>query len=158
VAVQRLVELAVSRRNERRLLARGGERLAQDGFLPLAAAHALLYVALPLEWAWAPWAGLGLHSVPALALALAASAWRYWAALSLGPRYTVHVIRLPGSPLVHRGPYRWMRHPIYRAVAVELPAVPLAFGAIATALLLFAAQGLALVHRIRVEERHLGLA
>jgi len=158
VFAQRLVELGVSRRNERRLLARGGQRLPSDGFLPIAASHALLYVALPIEWARGPWAGLGGYTAPALALALAAAAWRYWAAASLGGRYTVRVVRMPNEPLVRRGPYRWMRHPIYRAVWLEVAAVPLAFGAFATAALVVVTQAAALANRIRREERHLGLA
>lgn len=158
VIVQRAVELVVSRRNLRRLVAQGAVRAPHDGLTGIVAAHAALYVALPIEWWNAPWVGVGAHTAPALLVALAASALRYWAAVSLGPRYTIRVVRAPDVPLVAGGPYRWMRHPIYRAVAVELPAIPLAFGAVGTALLLFVGQSLALAHRIRVEERHLGLA
>lgn len=153
--VQRGVELVVSRRNQARLLARGGVRCSPDGFWPIAFVHGAIYVALPLEWMVAPWTGTGAHTAPALVLALAASAWRGWAAVTLGDHYTVRVIRVPHAPLVCSGPYRWMRHPIYQAVAIELPMVALAFGAIATGLAVFLLQGWALTRRIRVEERFL---
>lgn len=158
ILAQRAVELVVSRRNERRLLAAGGIRLPRDGFLPIAFVHATLYLTLPLEWFTAPWTGLGRHTGFALALAALAMSLRYWAAWTLGRRYTVRVIRMPDVPLTRRGPYRWMRHPIYRAVVVEVCAVPLAFGAVATCVALAILQGVVLSRRIRLEERHLRLA
>jgi methyltransferase len=39
------------------------------------------------------------------------------------------VFALPGRPLVKAGPYRWVSHPNYLAVAVEILVLPLAFGA-----------------------------
>lgn len=156
VALERLVELLLSRRNQRRLVAAGGVPLRRDGFGLLVAVHVLLYPALILEWGRAPWTGIGPWTLAFLAVAVLATALRAWAALTLGVRYTVRVVRSPG-PLVARGPYRWVRHPIYAAVAVEVAAVPLAFAAFATALVLGALNVVALARRIRREERHLGL-
>jgi methyltransferase len=65
---------------------------------------------------------------------------------------------LPGAPLVRRGPYRWLRHPNYVAVIVELASAPLMFGAWRTALAASALNLAALAIRVRVEERALGLA
>lgn len=158
LVVQRLVELGLSRRNERELLRRGATRARPDGLGPLIAVHAALLVALPLEGAAAPWAGLGAHTWILVTVAAAASILRYWAAYTLGPYYTVRVLRTPRVALVRRGPYRWTRHPIYFAVAIEVFAYPLAFGAVATSLTLGAVNLGALVHRVRLEERHLAAA
>jgi methyltransferase len=90
-----------------------------------------------------------------LALALAAQVLRYWAIRTLGPRWNVRVIVVPGAPVVTGGPYRFLRHPNYVAVVVEGFAIPLIHGAWGTALVFSAANALLLVVRIRCEERAL---
>jgi methyltransferase len=53
---------------------------------------------------------------------------RLWVLLTLGRRWTIRIIAVAGEPLVRRGPYRFMRHPNYAAVAGEMAVVPLALG------------------------------
>ncbi|KKL65134.1 hypothetical protein LCGC14_2157970, partial [marine sediment metagenome] len=45
---------------------------------------------------------------------------------SLGARWTTRVVALPGARHVRRGPYRFLRHPNYLVVALEIPLLPLA--------------------------------
>ena len=92
-----------------------------------------------------------------LALFAAAQALRYAAIAALGERWSVRVLALPAAPLVRRGPYRWLRHPNYVAVIVELAAAPMIFGAWRTALAASAVNLAALALRVRVEERALGI-
>jgi methyltransferase len=80
---------------------------------------------------------------------------RVWIVLSLGRWWTTRILSLPGAPLVKVGPYRWLRHPNYLLVAAELAVLPLAFGAVAVAIV-FSALNLRLVlRRIAIEERAL---
>ena len=65
------------------------------------------------------------------------------------------MIVIPGMPLVHSGPYKWFAHPNYVAVALEIAAAPLMFGAWRTALAGSVANALAMAVRIPVEERAL---
>lgn len=65
---------------------------------------------------------------------------------------------LPDAPLVTAGPYRYLSHPNYLAVGVELAALPLAFGCYATALIATLANTAALRRRIRIETRALARA
>lgn len=65
---------------------------------------------------------------------------------------------LPDAPLVTGGPYRYLSHPNYLAVGVELAALPLAFGCYATALIATLANTVALRRRIRIETRALARA
>jgi methyltransferase len=53
---------------------------------------------------------------------------RVWVLASLGDRWTTRIIILPGAPLVRRGPYRFIPHPNYTVVALEIAVLPLAFG------------------------------
>src|SRR2546430_5523219 len=92
----------------------------------------------------------------AVAGAMGAQALRYWAVASLGDRWNVRVIVVPGEPPVQRGPYRFMRHPNYAAVVLEILAVPLIHGCWLTAAVFSALHALVLRVRIRAEEAALG--
>ena len=157
LGLERLWELALSWKHERILLARGAERPPRDGFLAFVIIHSLLFVALPVEWMYAPYSRTGPSTWAFLALAAGAASLRYWVIATLKERWCARVLRLPDVPLVATGPYRWIRHPNYVAVAVELFAVTLAFGCVATSIVLGAANLGALLYRIRVEEEFLGM-
>jgi len=66
------------------------------------------------------------------------------------------VIVVPSQPPVRSGPYRFLRHPNYVAVCLEMLSVPLAHGAYLAALFFSLANALMLRVRIRVEEQALG--
>lgn len=156
VALQRALELRLSARHVRRLIAAGAVEHGRSHFPLLVALHTLWPVALAVEVV-----GGGARSGPlwpaCLALFVAAQALRGAAIAALGGRWTVRVLVLPGAPLVRRGPYRWLRHPNYVAVVVELASAPLIFGAWRTALAASALNLVALAIRVRVEQRALGL-
>lgn len=157
LAAERIGELALSRRNARRAFARGAVEVGQGHYRVMAAFHTLFLLACgaqaalweraagPLEWA-------------ALGGAVAAQALRYWAIATLGDRWNVRIIVLPGAAPVVGGPYRWVRHPNYVAVAMEMVCVPLVYGEWATALAFSLGNALLMVVRIRAEEGALGRA
>jgi methyltransferase len=155
LAAERLVELRISRRNAAWARARGGVEVGQRHFPAMAALHTGFLIACAAEVVL-----LGRPFVPALgwpmlALAAAAQALRYWAIASLGARWNVRVIVLPGAPVVSSGPYRWLRHPNYLAVVLEGFAIPLIHSAWLTAAGFSAANAMLLAVRIRCEERAL---
>lgn len=151
VAAQRLAELAWSRRNERRLRARGAVEHGAGHYPLIVAVHAgLLLMLLAVAPAERPIA------LPWLALLLALQPLRLWVLATLGERWTTRVLVTPGAPLVAAGPYRWLRHPNYLVVALEVPAIALAAGEPAVAVGFGLANLAVLALRIRVEERALG--
>jgi methyltransferase len=132
VIVQRLAELRLARRNEAWARARGA-REHGAGHYP---AFFVLHVGWLAGWAieaamrgpvlsrtWPAWA----------ALFACAEALRYWAIAALGPRWNTRILVLPGEAPVRTGPYRFLSHPNYLAVAIELAVVPLLFDAWITA-------------------------
>jgi methyltransferase len=150
VALQRLAELGYARRNARRLLAAGGVEHGAGHYPLFVVLHGAWLVALfVLVPAAAPadWGLLGLYGLLQLG--------RLWVIASLGARWTTRVIVVPGAPLVARGPYRFSRHPNYLIVALEIPVLPLAFGAWQIALGFGLANLALLARRIRVEARAL---
>jgi methyltransferase len=90
--------------------------------------------------------------MPWLVVLVAALALRWWTLISLGERWTTRVMVLPGAPLVTRGPYRWLRHPNYLVVVLELAAIAMLHGAWLTALLFGTANLALLARRIGAEE------
>lgn len=158
VALERGVELAVSTRNARRTLARGGVEAGRGHHRAMVAFHAAVLLACALEpWLLPrPWPRSA--ALIAAGAVVAAQALRWWAVASLGPRWSTRIVVLPGAPPVVAGPYRLLRHPNYLAVTVELAALPLALGAVLTAVLASAGNALLLAIRIPAEERALGPA
>jgi methyltransferase len=147
VAAQRIVELCYARRNTRALLARGGVETARaqhPWFVTLHAAWLLAMLVFVPARTPPDWWLLG-------AFALLQGA-RIWVIASLGPYWTTRLITLPGAPLVRRGPYRLLRHPNYAIVALEIAALPLAFGAWIIALVFSAANAALLTWRIKAED------
>jgi methyltransferase len=155
VGCERLLELWISKRHARAAFARGGVEYGTRHFRVMTVMHAVFLPACALEVLllgrpFTPWLGW-----LALAATVAAQALRYWAITSLGQRWNVRVIVVDGEPAIRRGPYRFLRHPNYVAVVVELLALPLVHGAYLTAIAFSLANAALLAVRIRVEERAL---
>lgn len=152
VAVERLVEVLVSRRNLRRAFARGAVEAGAADYAWMVAVHASFLACCVVEvWAlerpWIPPLG-----IPMLGIAAAAMALRWWVVSSLRGRWTTRVVFVPGDALVTSGPFRWMRHPNYAAVVAEMAAIPLVHTAWLTALVFSAANAWLLRRRVRIED------
>ena len=145
VVLQRLAELVLAARNTSRLRAEGAFELDARGYPALLLSLALFVPATaPPSW-------------PLLALYAVLQLGRVWVIASLGRHWTTRLIVLPGAPLVNRGPYRFVRHPNYLVVAAEIAVLPLAFGAVAIAIVFSVANLLLVARRIAIEERALAL-
>lgn len=154
LVAERLFELRVSARHASVLRARGAVEYGRGHFPLLVLVHTLLPLGMIAEVAWldarpGPWWPLWA------ALFALAQALRYAAIRELGPFWNVRVLVVPGAGLVRTGPYRFLRHPNYLGVVIELVAAPMLFGAWRTALLVSLLNALALTLRIRCEERAL---
>ena len=156
IALVRIVELAWSACNARRLRARGGVEAGAGHYPAMVAVHAGLLVAAPLEVILAGRPFLPALGLPMLALLAMSMTLRWWVIATLGERWCTRVIVPPGAPLVIAGPYRLLRHPNYLAVAFELPALALVHSAWLTAIVFGMLNGLLLRIRIRVEDSALG--
>jgi methyltransferase len=153
VAAQRLGELLHARRNDRRLRAAGGVEYGAGHYPVLVGLHTGWLVAMFLSVDPGTPVLLG-----PLAGYLLLQGLRVWTLASLGGFWTTRVVVVPGVALVRRGPYRFIRHPNYLIVALEVPVLPLVFGAWPLAVGFGLANLAVLAWRIRVEERALATA
>jgi methyltransferase len=122
LTVQRVDELWWATQNERRLFKAGGIEFGRS--------HLLLIVLLHAAWMAGLW-GLAFDrpiQPVFFALFVVVQAARFWVLFTLGRRWTIRIIVVPGERLVARGPYRFLRHPNYSVVAAEIALVPLALG------------------------------
>ena len=158
IGAERLVELAVARRNAAWSIAHGGKEFDRGHYPVIVVMHALLLVACIVE-VWA------LHRPfiprlgwPMVAIVLFSTVVRWWCIAALGKYWNTRIIVIPDAPLVRRGPYRWMRHPNYAAVTAEVGALPLVHSAWLTAIVFSIANALVVNVRIRAEDAALGYA
>lgn len=147
MAVQRLAELVHARRNEAAARARGAVEVGAAHYPMIVGMHTAWLAAVVLEGR----RSTQIRLVPVAVLA-AAQALRYWAIRSLGPQWTTRVIIDPTARPVTGGPYRFLAHPNYVAVAVEIAAFPLVYGARRTAVTFSIVDALVLRHRVRIED------
>ncbi len=134
ILIQRLLELRLAHRNRAWALRAGAKEFGAN--------HYPLFIVLHTGWligwlieAWERGPHLSRWWVPWLILFGLAQLLRYWAIASLGRSWNTRILVIPGQPLIRRGPYRYLSHPNYLAVVVELVSVPMIFGAWLTALL-----------------------
>lgn len=158
VGLERLAELAVSKRNAAWSFRRGGREYGGGHYPAMVVLHTGLLAGCLAEVVLAdrpflPWLGW-----PMLAVVLASQGLRWWCIRTLGHQWNTRVIITPGLPLVSHGPYRWLKHPNYVAVAAEGAALPLVHSAWLTALAFTVLNALLLRVRIGVESAALELA
>jgi len=156
VAFERLAELIVSQRHVTWALAHGGIETGKRHYPPMVALHSGLLIACLVEVHVADRPFIPALGWTALVLVVAANALRWWCIATLGEQWSTRVIVVPGLPLVRRGPYRWLSHPNYVAVAVEGAALPLVHTAWVTAIAFTVLNAVLLLgFRIPTEERAL---
>lgn len=148
VALQRLAELVIANRNTKRLLAEGASELGASHYPFIVAVHTSWLVAIAawivvynpaVDWFW-----LGVYAILQIL--------RVWVMASLGRYWTTRIIHVPNAQLVRRGPYKFIRHPNYTVVALEIIVLPLVFGAPPIALVFTALNAAVLWVRIKAED------
>lgn len=154
VLLLRAGELLLSRRNARWLVRHGAVEYGARHYRWIVLLHAGFFLSLVVEYAvTAP----GSYSLPLLALYFVLLAFKAWAVFSLGRFWNTRIYRIPGCPLVRRGPYRFIKHPNYWAVVAEIALIPLIFHLYVTALVFSLLNVWMLCRRIRVENRALAM-
>lgn len=152
VGVLRLVELRISRKHQERMLTQGAIRVREPHFKWIVAVHTGVLIGAALEVALLHRPFLPLLAAPMFALFLASNLMRFWAVRALGDLWSVEVMDSTRIGVVSDGPFRFVRHPNYTGVILEMISLPLIHTAWITALATSAAYSVTLSLRIRAEE------
>ena len=151
VAAERVAELVVSQRNLATSKARGGSEFGAGHYPVMVVLHTALLASclaevLVLHRPFIPVLGWSM-----LAIAVAAQGLRWWCIATLGWQWNTRVIVVPGAARVTGGPYRYLSHPNYVAVALEGVALPLVHSAWITAVVFTVLNAALMMARIKVE-------
>jgi methyltransferase len=151
VAAERVAELVVSQRNLATSKARGGSEFGAGHYPAMVVLHTALLASclaevLVLHRPFIPMLGWSM-----LAVAVAAQGLRWWCISTLGWQWNTRVIVVPGAARVTGGPYRYLSHPNYVAVALEGVALPLVHSAWITAVVFTVLNAALMMARIKVE-------
>jgi methyltransferase len=153
VGLERLYELVVSKRHQKAMADEGVEKVAEPHFKAMVLVHTGVLIA-----AYAEVVLLQRPFVPALAAVmgvafLIATALRVWVIRTMRTHWNVEIMASAPLGVVTEGPYRFIRHPNYLAVVLEMLAIPLIHGAWLTAVVASLANAWVLAQRLAVEER-----
>jgi methyltransferase len=133
VALLRLIELRVSSQNRKRQTTEGARLVADPGYKGMVALHTSVLVGAGVEVVVLNRPYLPALTIGMTCLLVATNAVRWWVIRTLAGRWTVGVMTPSRRGVVTSGPFRFVRHPNYAAVFVELIAVPLVHTAWLTA-------------------------
>jgi methyltransferase len=152
VAALRIFELRISKRHQQQMASRGAAKVKDPYFRWMAMFHTVV-----LSGAAAEVILLHRPLIPALALPMfllfvAANLVRWWVIRTLGEHWNVQVVDSSKLGFVASGPFRYVRHPNYAAVFLEMLALPLIHTAWITALAGALAHMIVLSLRLSVED------
>ncbi len=152
VALLRVVELGVSRRHQQRMIAHGATKVKEPRFGWIVLLHTAVLVGAALEVVLLHRPFILALAVVMLLLFLGGNAVRLWVVRTMGQHWNVQVMNSTNLGVVTSGPFRFVRHPNYAAIFVEMFSLPLIHTAWITALLGCVGFVVTISQRIAVEE------
>ena len=154
VIVQRLLELVIAKRNEKNMREKGAYEVGASHYPLMILLHVSFFASLLIEVSY-------LHLTPSplflifFVMFLCVQGLRIWCLTSLGSFWNTKIIILPGVNVISKGPYKYLRHPNYLVVSIEIALLPLMFQAYFTAVCFTILNAIMLSIRIPTEERAL---
>lgn len=155
VILQRLLEIILSKSNERFIVKSGGMVLAEKNYILMVLLHvgwlgSLAYITFlsQLEFNNSTFLFFGF-------LFLLGQLLRMVAIVTLGRRWSTRVMILPKAPVVNNGIFKYIQHPNYLGVCLEILSLPLMANQYFIALFFSLVNALVLFFRIRFEEKSL---
>jgi methyltransferase len=152
-AARKVVDQVRSTRNARRLREQRRLLPTRDRALPwMLLAHAAFFVLTPLEVVLLDRPFIPALGIPMIVLFVLAALLRWWSTALLGAQWSSRVV-VPGDlQPVTRGPYRFIRHPNYLAVSLELLSAGLIYSAYLSTAVVAVLNLFSVLKRIRAEE------
>ena len=148
--MQRLTELYTAKINAKYIESLGGFEIGKEHYIFIVLLHTSFLISLlsesfyrdPPHFWYLPFMLFVLLQI-----------FRIWTILSLGKFWNTRIYILPYSKPVKKGPYKYIRHPNYLVVMLEMLIIPFIFGAYITLLVFPLINFWLLNKRIHVEEK-----
>ena len=153
VGAGRLIELGISRRNQRHMAERGAHLVRDMSFVWMVLWHGGVLAGAACEVAFLHRPFVPALAAPMLVIFVASNLLRWWVMQTLAVQWNVQVMNSGALGVVTAGPYRWIRHPNYVAVFLEVTSLPLIHTAWITSLAAAISTVLILTRRVAVEEK-----
>ncbi|SEQ27406.1 15-methylpalmitoyl-4-hydroxy-2-pyrone 4-O-methyltransferase [Virgibacillus subterraneus] len=132
VIAQRLIELNIAKRNERWMKDRGGIEKGEKHYKWFIWLHSIFFLSMIFEALLNNNNSTGINYF-LITIFLLTQLGRIWCIHTLGKFWNTKIIVLPGVSLIKKGPYKYVKHPNYIIVAIELFIIPFLLGAYLTA-------------------------
>ncbi|MDQ0221445.1 hypothetical protein ELQ35_22335 [Peribacillus cavernae] len=154
VVLQRIIELIIARKNEGWMKKQGAIEFGLAHYPWMVMMHISFFSSLILEVILMDRSSTSLWPFW-LSLFLVAQAGRVWVITSLGRFWNTKIIVMPEAAVTAKGPYKYLKHPNYLVVAVEIIVISLLFNAYVTGILFSLLNAWMMTVRIPEEERAL---
>jgi len=152
--IQRISELLLARRNEKVVRAKGAREYDEKGYKVIVLMHIFFFISLISEYILLD-RTINHFWAPLLIFFLIAQIIRYWAISTLGYNWNTKILTTPNTSPIRGGPYKYINHPNYLSVVIEIAVIPLIFSCYITSVIFSVLNLLLLKRRIRIEEKAL---
>ena len=153
VAFLRIVELQISQRHQREMVAHGAAKVNDPRFRWMVLLHTSILLGAAVEVVFLHRPFYPFFAAICFAVFVGANAIRWWVIRTMGEHWNVQVMNSTGMGVITSGPFQYVRHPNYASVFEVLLALPLIHSAWITAAFGTAAHILVLSERLAIEER-----
>ncbi|MGL5795369.1 MAG: isoprenylcysteine carboxyl methyltransferase family protein [Waterburya sp.] len=155
VIIQRLIEVRLSDRHAREILQRGGKEHGDNLLGVVKALQVSWWIAMIAEVWYFQRPFIPVLAIIALAATIAGQVLRYLSMQALSWRWTLPIMTVPNLPVVESGIYRYLKHPNWLGVILEIAFLPLIHSAYLTAIAFSLGNAMLMIKRIQTEEQAL---
>ncbi|MFD0767076.1 isoprenylcysteine carboxyl methyltransferase family protein [Mucilaginibacter lutimaris] len=152
--LQRLAELYVSSKNEKWLLKNGAVEYGKEHYPFMVSMHTLFIISVIAEYIWRDDT---IASYPLIILFFVLIVIKVIVISTLGHYWNTKIYKVPGTIPVATGIYKYVKHPNYIIVVLEIAIIPLAFGLYYTAMIFSLLNAAMLYVRIKKENEVLAM-
>lgn len=151
---QRLAELYVSSKNEKWLLKNGAVEYGKEHYPFMVTMHTLFIISVIAEYIWRD---NTVVNYPLIILFFVLIVFKAIVISTLGHYWNTKIYKVPGTRPVATGIYKYIKHPNYIIVILEIAIIPLAFGLYYTAIVFTLLNAAMLYVRIKKENEVLAM-
>ena len=158
VVIQRFSELFISGRNEKLLRKNGAVEYGKSHYKYMVILHTFFLISVAAEYLFNyGYKNTAEFNIYLFFLFVVLQVFRFYTIYSLGMYWNTKILRIPGAPLVKRGIYKYVKHPNYFIVVMEIALIPLIFNCYFTAVLFSILNLFILSVRVKAENEALKL-